>query len=94
VPRCYKQGTKSVLRQFYTGICEDRTCTREAKKYPLIEAVARERLVKTTQAGRGLAGAVVISEMWRLAVALYQLVIPSGVYKVFNKSIHQTKSRV
>jgi hypothetical protein len=27
---------------------------------PLLEAIARERLVKTQQAGKGLAGAVVI----------------------------------
>jgi hypothetical protein len=37
---------------------------------PLLEAVTRERLVKTQQAGKGLAGAVVICELWRLAVAL------------------------
>jgi hypothetical protein len=40
------------------------------KKSPLLEADARERLVKTQQAGNGLAGAVVIWELWRLAVAL------------------------
>jgi hypothetical protein len=34
---------------------------REAEEFPLLEAVARERLVKTQQAGKGLAGAVVIS---------------------------------
>jgi hypothetical protein len=33
-------------------------------------AVPRERLVKTQQAGKGLAAAVVICEFWRLAVAL------------------------
>jgi hypothetical protein len=43
---------------------------REAEESPLLEAVARERLVKTQQAGKGLAGAVVICELWRLAVAL------------------------
>jgi hypothetical protein len=32
---------------------------REDKESPLLEAVARERLVKTQQAGKGLAGAVV-----------------------------------
>jgi hypothetical protein len=36
----------------------------------LLEAVTRERLVKTQQAGKFLAGVVVIFEMWRLAVAL------------------------
>jgi hypothetical protein len=35
-----------------------------------LEAVARERLVKTQKAEKGLAGAVVICELWRLVVAL------------------------
>jgi hypothetical protein len=43
---------------------------REEEEFSLLEAVARERLVKTQQAGRGLASAVVIYELWRLAVAL------------------------
>jgi hypothetical protein len=42
----------------------------EAEKSPLLEAVTRERLVKTEQAGKGLAGSIVICELWRLAVAL------------------------
>jgi hypothetical protein len=42
----------------------------EAEDSPLLEAVTRERLVKTQLAGRGLAGPVVICEFWRLAVAL------------------------
>jgi hypothetical protein len=32
----------------------------EAEESPLLEAIARERLVKTQQAGNDLAGAVVI----------------------------------
>jgi hypothetical protein len=36
----------------------------------MLEAVARERLVKTKQAEKGLAGAVVICVLWRLAAAL------------------------
>jgi hypothetical protein len=43
---------------------------REAEKSQLLEAVAGERLMKTQQAGKGLAGAVVICGLWRLAVAL------------------------
>jgi hypothetical protein len=35
-----------------------------------LEAVVRERLVKTRQAGQGLAGAVVIFKLQRLAVTL------------------------
>jgi hypothetical protein len=42
----------------------------EAAESPLLEAVARERLVKTQQAGKGSAGVVVISKVWRLAVNL------------------------
>jgi hypothetical protein len=34
----------------------------EAEESPLFEAVTRERLVKTQQAGRDLAGAVVIEK--------------------------------
>jgi hypothetical protein len=36
----------------------------EAEVSPLLETVTRERLVKTQQAGKGLAGAVVICELW------------------------------
>jgi hypothetical protein len=39
------------------------TCSREAEESSLLEAVARERLLKTQQAGKGLAGAVVIYEV-------------------------------
>jgi hypothetical protein len=43
---------------------------REVEESPLLEAVARERLLKSRQAGKDLAGAVVNCELWRLAVAL------------------------
>jgi hypothetical protein len=36
----------------------------------LLEAVARERLVKIKQAGKGLAGVVVIGELWKLSETL------------------------
>jgi hypothetical protein len=42
----------------------------EAEESPMLEAVTRERLVKTQQSGKGLAGAVVICELCRSAVAL------------------------
>jgi hypothetical protein len=42
----------------------------EAEESPLLEAIARERLMKTQQAGRSIAGAVVICELWRLVVVL------------------------
>jgi hypothetical protein len=43
---------------------------REAAEFPLLEAVTRERMVKTQQAGKGLAGAVVICKVWKIAIAL------------------------
>jgi hypothetical protein len=43
---------------------------REAEESPLLDAVARERLVKTQKAGKGLAVAVVVCDLWRLAVML------------------------
>jgi hypothetical protein len=45
---------------------EGRTLALEAEESPLLEAVARERLVKTQQAGKFLAGAVVNCEYQRL----------------------------
>jgi hypothetical protein len=42
----------------------------EVEESPLLEAVTRERLVKTQHAGKDLVGAVVICELWRLAMAL------------------------
>jgi hypothetical protein len=36
----------------------------------MLEAVARERIVKTRQAGKELAGGVVICELWTLAMSL------------------------
>jgi hypothetical protein len=51
------------------GGCEERNRAREAKESPLLEAVAREQLMKTQQAGKDFAGAVVISELWRFAFA-------------------------
>jgi hypothetical protein len=41
-----------------------------AEKSILLEAVTRERLVKRQQAAEDLAGASVIYELWRLAVAM------------------------
>jgi hypothetical protein len=48
------------VQLFFTGICEDITRAREAEESLLLDALARERLVKAQQAGKCLAGAVVI----------------------------------
>jgi hypothetical protein len=53
----------------------------------MLEAVARERLLKTQQAGKFLAVAVVICEVWKLAIALYLPVVPSCVNKSNIQSI-------
>jgi hypothetical protein len=45
-------------------------CLLEAEKSLLLEAVARERLLKTQQAGKRLGGVVVICEVCRSAIAL------------------------
>jgi hypothetical protein len=42
----------------------------KAEESPLLEAVARKPLVKTQQAGKGLAVAVVNCKAWKSAVAL------------------------
>jgi hypothetical protein len=42
----------------------------EVEEAPLLDAIAREWLVNIQQAGKSLMGAVVICELWRLAVAL------------------------
>jgi hypothetical protein len=42
----------------------------EAEESPLLQTVTRERLMKTQQAEKDLASAVVISKVWRLAIAL------------------------
>jgi hypothetical protein len=43
---------------------------REAEEFMLLEAVARERLMKTQQAEKGLQCTVVIFKVWRLVIAL------------------------
>jgi hypothetical protein len=60
----------SVQSEFCAGGCKGRTWEREAEESLLLYAVDRERLVKTQQAGKGLASAVVICELWRVAVTL------------------------
>jgi hypothetical protein len=50
VPKCYKQWTSLV--EFWNGGYEEITWALEAEESPLLEAVAREQLVKTQQAGK------------------------------------------
>jgi hypothetical protein len=60
----------------------------------MLEAVARKRLVKTQLAGKDFAGAVVICEVWRLAMALQLFVVPSRVYKWSINPISNPKPRL
>jgi hypothetical protein len=65
VPRCYKKGARLEFKE---------SVKRELEGVQLknlhLEAVARERLVKTQEVGKSLAGTVVICELWRSTVAL------------------------
>jgi accessory gene regulator protein AgrB len=65
----------------------------ETEEFPILEAVIRERLVKSQQAGKYLAGAVVICEAWRLVMALQLLVVSSCVYKWSINPISNPKLR-
>jgi hypothetical protein len=42
----------------------------EAQESPLLEAVTREQMVKTQQAGKGFVGTVANCKVWRLVMAL------------------------
>jgi hypothetical protein len=48
------KGQSWLRVQFCTGSCEERTWACEAEESPLLEAVAREQLMKTQQAGKRL----------------------------------------
>jgi hypothetical protein len=61
LPRSYSQESWSNESiEFSTGDSEDRTLARAAEEIPLLEVIAREQLMKTQQAEKGIAGAVVI----------------------------------
>jgi hypothetical protein len=71
VRRGYKEDNwGDPVRRGGTGGYEERNLASEVEKSPLLEAVARERLVKTQQAEKSSADAVVICELWRLAAGL------------------------
>jgi hypothetical protein len=63
------------------GVCEEKSqfgreppfredLSMEAEESPWLEAVTRERLMKTQKARKDLVCAVVICELWRLAMTL------------------------
>jgi hypothetical protein len=61
------QSTRVQLRDIRTTVT---TWAQEVEESPLLEAFASERLLKTQQAGKSLTGAVMVCELWRLAIAL------------------------
>jgi hypothetical protein len=79
-----KGGQSQFIVEFCTGDCEERI----TEKFPLLEAVARELLMKTQQAGKELADAVVISGGAVIACS------SEWCIQVVNKSIHQSKPRL
>jgi hypothetical protein len=58
----------------------------------LLQTVARKRLVKTKQAGKGFAYALMIRKLWWSAIALWLLVVPSGVYTWSINAIFNPKT--
>jgi hypothetical protein len=73
LPRNYLEnnfGDPVQFREFCMGGFEEETRAREAEESPLLEAVAREQLMKTERDVKGLASAVVICRVWSLAVKL------------------------
>jgi hypothetical protein len=52
--------------------CGKRTRASEAEESPLLEAVTKERLVKTELAEKGSAGVLAICKTWRLDIALFK----------------------
>jgi hypothetical protein len=61
--RCYKQGRRLELNKLCMGGCEKRILAGEPQESPMLEAVTSERLVKTKQARKVLAGGV-ICKVW------------------------------
>jgi hypothetical protein len=51
------------------GGCEDKTLACEAEDSPLLDSIVMEWLMKTQQAIKGLAGAVIF-KVWRLVIVL------------------------
>jgi hypothetical protein len=73
--------------EFCKGGCAKGTWERGAEESQLLQAVARERLLKTQQAGKYLTDAVVNCKVWRTVIPLQLLVVPSGVNKSNIQSI-------
>jgi hypothetical protein len=70
--RFYKKGMKLVDSSVDVPHASGKTGLGAggAEEFRLLEAVAREQLVKTADSKRLSGGAVVICELWRVTVAL------------------------
>jgi hypothetical protein len=80
--------------EFCTGVCEQRTWTREADESSVLEAVARERVMKTQQAGKTFS--VRYGDLWIVKISGGDVTACSSDSCVWlvNKSIHQSKLRL
>jgi hypothetical protein len=74
VPRSYKEdswGNQVRSVREYSSVGRElpfrKDLSTEAEESPLLEAFTRERLVKTQQTVKDLAGGVMICKVWRLA---------------------------
>jgi hypothetical protein len=66
MPGCYNQeslGLSQLRVQLWENDQPAMAWVHEAEESPLLEAIARERLIKTQQAGKSLECAVVICEL-------------------------------
>jgi hypothetical protein len=70
------------------GGCDKRTWAREAEESPLLEAAAREQLLKTLQAGEHLA----CGDLWSVEISDSALIMCSSKWciQVINKFNLQT----
>jgi hypothetical protein len=85
-----RDSWKSLGREAPFRLCS----TEEAEESSLLEAVNRERLVKTQQAGEGLTDAVLICKVWRLSMALNYLQFRVTVSKGPINPISNKKPRL
>jgi hypothetical protein len=74
------------------GGCEERIWERKAEESPLLEAIARERLMKRQQAGKRFSGCC--GDLWIVEISGGAVIASTSesCIKVCNKSGHQSKT--
>jgi hypothetical protein len=90
VSRCYKQGTKSVVREFCTGGCEERTWPREAEDSP-VRSHWQGMADEDTSGWKKLSGCC--SYLWIVEISSDAIIACSSELCVqgVNKSRYQSK---